>query len=73
MGPLTIESTCGRYRMTVAPGDDGAAVTLWQYVGRVDGRRGGAVWRQLDHAVYPVPLHVALDRAHDLINGIADA
>jgi hypothetical protein len=66
---MTVISRCGRYRATVAPVDNGTVIVLARLTdkGRVIDRQYVAAWHVLSRTEYPVPFHVALDLAHDLI------
>lgn len=59
---LTVLSRCGRYRITVAPCDDGARLDFWHR----SGARAG--WRLECRQPVALPHHAALDLAHDLIH-----
>lgn len=63
-------SRCGRYRITVAPGDDGAILEIWREGNWFDRRAGEprrVMWRREGRIELPLPFHAALDRAHDAL------
>lgn len=73
MAPLIIEARDGslyrgRYAI-VTPGDDGTDFTIWERVGRANGRQvDGSVHKLISTGTLPVPFHVACDTIHDLID-----
>lgn len=61
MTTIAVISDCGRYRITAALCDDGTRLDFWHWP------FAGRAWVLTGGVELPDPLHVALDRAHELM------